>query len=137
MEDFLGQPVEDGDAVIGQTITKVRTKAADGGDVQRLTVLFEDGSSLVIDGSFPACSTMTTPEDALCEIEGKRLEALSTKRSKPIDLKDGDWAIDVQLTLKVEGAEHTFEWRAIAHGGFDVSPEPRFQVHLPAYKMNP
>lgn len=124
----MGTSVDGGESIVGRTITKVRTAATEDGSVQRVTVMFDDGASLVIDGSFPACSFMVSPEDALRDIEGRRFDDLSCRSLKPHESRNGCWETSLTLAVTADGDEFTLHWKSVGRDDFDVSPEPRIHV---------
>lgn len=129
MKDFKNEQIEGAEALVGRTVMQIRAKSPDGGTaIQRLVFLLDDGSSLTVDGGFPACSHMTSPEDSLLDIEGKRFDGFACRSLKPRRVGDGCWETDLMLTVTADGDEHTLHWAAVGRDGFDVTPAPRVHV---------
>jgi hypothetical protein len=134
MEDFRNVPIEGVGQLVGRTITKIRATAPHGGTgTQRLTFLFDDGASLVVDGSYPACSYMTSPVVALRDMDGKRFDGIACRSLKPRETKSGCWEADLMLTVTADGDEYTLHWTSVGREDFDVSPEPRIHVRSSSY----
>jgi hypothetical protein len=134
MEDFRKISIEGADALVGRAIAEIRARPQEGGTAfQRLTLIFDDGSSLVVDGTFPACSYMILPEDSLSGLEGRRFDGLACRSFKPRGAKAGCWEADHTLTVIADGDEYTFHWTSVGRENFDVSPEPRIHVRAPSH----
>jgi hypothetical protein len=136
MEDFRNVPIEGIGQVVGRTITKIRATAPQGGTgTQRLTFLFNDGASLVVDGSFPACSFMVSPVAALRDLDGRRFDGIDCRSLKPRETKGGCCEADLMLTVTADGDEYTLHWTAVGRENFDVSPEPRIHVRASSHPV--
>lgn len=134
MEDFRKVPIEGADSLVGRTITKIRATAPQSGTgTQILTFLFDDGASLVVDGSFPACSRMVSPVAALRDMDGRRFDWIACHSQKPRETGSGCWEANLMLTVTADGDEYTLHWTAVGRENFDVSPEPRIRVRASSY----
>jgi hypothetical protein len=134
VEDFRNVPIEGIGQLDGRTITKIRATAPHGGTgTQRLTFLFDDGASLVVDGTYPACSFMTSPVVALRDLDRKRFDGIACRILKPRETKGGCWEADLMLTITADGDEYTLHWTVVGRVDFDISPEPRIHVRQSSY----
>lgn len=134
MLDFQKNEIAGADALVGRTVSEIRARSPNGGtSVQRLTFIFDDGSSLVIDGSFPACSYMESPQEALAEIEGRKFGGISCRSLKPRASKEGSWETALVMGVIADGEEVSLHWLSVGREGFDVTPEPRIHVLRPSH----
>lgn len=129
MLDFQKTEIEGADALVGRTVSEIRSRSPNGGtSAQRLTFIFDDGSSLVVDGSFPACAYMESPQEALAEIEGRKFGGISCRSLKPKASKAGCWEMSLVMDVIADGDEVSLHWLSVGRDGFEVTPEPRIHV---------
>lgn len=134
MLDFHKSEIAGADALVGRTVSEIRSRSPNGGaSVQRVTFIFDDGSSLVIDGTFPACSQMESPQEALAEIEGRKFGGISCSSVKPKASKEGSWEAALVMDVIADGDEVSLHWLSVGSEGFDETPEPRIHVLRPPH----
>lgn len=138
MKDFKGTEIEGLVEVSGERITQVKIALGVNDLAQRLVLKFENGASLVVDGRFPANSTLETNSDVISKLEGEIFQGLDCLK---MEKKTGGSAeiFEFSLLMKFVCKDREVEvvWKAVQHLNFDVDAEPAISFMPPQFQYRP